>query len=151
MSAEPQGDPGTSGPVLAPGIVDPRDRDWALRRLFEPAAVDPRWRSLTPWVVVIDPMSQSDQLVGCLIDIAVSERLRQEAKPGIDVVVAHDGERRQQLHLMIRGSCAASIRAYLDGGGRSVHGWLDQQRVSEVAMPDLAASFRDLDAPGDLD
>ena len=56
------------------------------------------------------------------LDIAVPKRLCLEAKPGIDVVVAHDGQRRQQLHMLVHSSCAPSIRAYLDGGGGGAPG-----------------------------
>lgn len=38
------------------------ERDWMLRRLFEPASVDPRWRAFTPWVVVLLGLLSSTML-----------------------------------------------------------------------------------------
>ena len=147
MSAEPQGDSGTSGPVLAPGIVDPRDRDWALRRLFEPAAVDPRWRSLTPWVVVIlgllsstmlwwshhesDQRAEQDLAIeGALADLevaVVSSHLWLEefltGDPEIDIQrdVFHNQE-----------EALALVRWILRGGGSEDGAWLEPLRDADL-------------------
>jgi len=67
------------------------------------------------------------------------------------IAVAHDGQRRQALHMMLAPDHAASIREYLNNGHRSVYGWLETQPITQVVMEDLASAFNDLDEPGDLD
>lgn len=67
------------------------------------------------------------------------------------LAVAHDGARRQHLHVLLSADHAAAIREYLDTGQRSVYAWLESQPLVEVVMDDLAMAFADLDEPGDLD
>lgn len=66
-------------------------------------------------------------------------------------VCAHDGVRRQPLHLAVRKNQTASLEAYLAEGGRSVLGWLDEVRALEVPCADLASAFLDVDDEPDLD
>jgi len=73
------------------------------------------------------------------------------APPETGAACAHDGARRQPLHLAVRRNQAASLDAYLASGGRSVLGWLDRIGVVDVPCADLADAFRDLDEPADLD
>ncbi len=85
------------------------------------------------------------------LDATVIDRLAE----GIEstqaaAVVASDGLRRQNLHLLLHSDQGARIRRYLDSGRRSVSGWLDEIGAQEVAMPDLAESFRDYDTSEDL-
>ena len=44
----------------------------------------------------------------------------------------HDGVRRQHLFVLMRRSVAATLRGYLDGGGRSVGGFVDAQRAAVI-------------------
>lgn len=65
-------------------------------------------------------------------------------------VVASDGTRRQNLHLLMRSEAGLNIRHYLASGRRSVSGWLDETGAVAVEMPDLAESFTDYDSSSDL-
>ncbi|MEM8499632.1 MAG: molybdenum cofactor guanylyltransferase MobA [Pseudomonadota bacterium] len=49
-----------------------------------------------------------------------------------DIAVCHDGERRQNLLMLVRASCLDSIREYLYQGGRRVDTWQNQWRTIEV-------------------
>jgi molybdopterin-guanine dinucleotide biosynthesis protein A len=51
-----------------------------------------------------------------------------------EVAVLRDATRLQPLVLALRGDLHAGIERYLDAGGRSVHGWLEQQRCTVVRM-----------------
>lgn len=66
------------------------------------------------------------------------------------VAVPHDGTRAQHLFLLMRTALQPALTAYLDGGARSVHGWLDTQRVLVVNADDIAASFTNLNTPQEL-
>jgi molybdopterin-guanine dinucleotide biosynthesis protein A len=73
------------------------------------------------------------------------------ANTELRMAIAHDGQRRQHLHVLLGAEFGPSIREYLLAGHHSVYGWQQDQDAIEVAMPDLAAAFVDLDEPGDLD
>ena len=66
-----------------------------------------------------------------------------------DAAVAHDGQRRQPLFLLLRCRCRADLAAYLDAGGRSAHGLLARLRVVEVRFEDPGA-FRNLNEADDF-
>ncbi len=66
------------------------------------------------------------------------------------VAVAFDGERRQNLHLLLSRSSINSLLSYLEEGQRSVHGWLEGLAVIEVDFSDQAENFRNLNEPEDF-
>ncbi|WP_162925795.1 molybdenum cofactor guanylyltransferase MobA [Isoalcanivorax indicus] len=60
----------------------------------------------------------------------------------------HDGERRQPLCMAFsRRHWANNLRDYLDHGGRSVHGWLDDKPVIDVRVKGKARDFDNLNTP----
>ncbi|MEZ5560343.1 MAG: molybdenum cofactor guanylyltransferase MobA [Pseudomonadales bacterium] len=58
-----------------------------------------------------------------------------------EAAVAHDGTRRQPLHLLLAGTTAKALRDYLAAGGRSVAGWLERIRTADVDFADSAPAF----------
>lgn len=68
-----------------------------------------------------------------------------------DIAVAHDGERRQNLVMMLRKHCLASIEEYLRSGKRRVDAWQNQWRVTEVDFSDRSELFRNLNTQADFD
>jgi molybdopterin-guanine dinucleotide biosynthesis protein A len=89
-----------------------------------------------------------------LASAALAHRLLEAlaaAQPNVGAAAAHDGERRQPLHLAVRKNQTASLESYLAAGGRSVHAWLDQVGTVDVPCGDLADAFQDLDDAADLD
>lgn len=77
-----------------------------------------------------------------LLDAGLVQRLaialeREQA----DVAMPHDGERTQQLFLLLRTNLRDSLGSYLDGGGRSVLGWTDTLRYAVEDAADLHAAF----------
>lgn len=56
-------------------------------------------------------------------------------------VYPHDSARAQYLFLLVRTESCRGLPAYLAGGGRSVHGWLETVGARGVPMPELAESF----------
>ncbi len=99
-----------------------------------------------PWVVVCPGDAP-------LLDTGLVNRLRLAA-PSEGAAFAHDGDRAQVLHLLLHRSLEPMLAAYIDGGHRSVEGWLntlDRNRVAMVDCRDIAASFRNVNTPEDLD
>ena len=54
--------------------------------------------------------------------------------------------RRQPVFALLRRSARDSLRAYLQGGGRAMHGWLDALGAVEVPFDD-ADAFRNINEP----
>ncbi len=63
--------------------------------------------------------------------------------------VAHDGQRRQPLYLLLRADCRPSLKRYLESGQRSVHGWLETLDTREVCIGE-ADAFRNINDPTDF-
>ena len=66
---------------------------------------------------------------------------------GADLAVAHDGTRLQPLHALIRRHCLASLRDFLDGGGRRVDQWLSRLDWRAADCRGQAAGFRNINVP----
>jgi molybdopterin-guanine dinucleotide biosynthesis protein A len=64
------------------------------------------------------------------------ERLQPALTSGADVVVPHDGVRRQHLFMLLERTMAEQVGEYLERGGRSVGGWLAELQVAEVPVTD---------------
>ena len=83
----------------------------------------------------------------------VVPRLHAALTPGRDVVYVHDGERAQPLVCLIRTRAIRSIRPYLDGGGRSVLGWMNDIAAAELRWQNAAGNdgpFVNLNRPEDF-
>ena len=69
---------------------------------------------------------------------------------GADISVAHDGERLQPVHALLRCELLPDLLDYLGNGGRRVDSWYTQHRM---ALADFSASpdvFLNLNSPQDL-
>jgi molybdopterin-guanine dinucleotide biosynthesis protein A len=88
-----------------------------------------------------------------LLDTSLVARL-QVAAPAQGAAFCHDGDRAQVLHVLLHRSLEPMLAAYLDGGHRSVEGWLNtlsRDRVVMVDCRDIATSFRNVNTADDLD
>jgi molybdopterin-guanine dinucleotide biosynthesis protein A len=77
------------------------------------------------------------------------QRLRSGLAAGVDVVIPHDGERRQHLFMLLERKVARGVTSYLAQGGRSVGEWLSGLAVAEVSVPDPKA-FTNVNTPDEL-
>jgi molybdenum cofactor guanylyltransferase len=66
---------------------------------------------------------------------------------GADVAVAADGRRQQPVFLLLRASVAASLDAYLAGGGRKIDACLGQVRLAEADFSDRPDTFVNVNDP----
>jgi molybdopterin-guanine dinucleotide biosynthesis protein A len=66
-----------------------------------------------------------------------------------DIALPRDKTRRQHLFALLRRSLAGSLRDYLDGGGRSVHAFVDAQHVVMIDVFERDAFFN-VNSPADL-
>ena len=77
------------------------------------------------------------------------ERLAPDAERS-GVAVAHDGQRRQNLFLLIRRDRAEALVRFYREGGRAIHRWLEANEVEATELPDLADAFFNVNTPADL-
>jgi molybdopterin-guanine dinucleotide biosynthesis protein A len=67
----------------------------------------------------------------------------------VDAAVAHDGVRQQNLFMLLRRACEGSIADYLDGGARSVHGWIERSAAAVVPWGN-PSDYRNVNTPEQL-
>ena len=66
------------------------------------------------------------------------------------VVFPYDAERPQHLHLLLHATMAEPLAAYLDGGHRSVEGWLqslERRQVAPVSTRYSQEAFTNVNTP----
>lgn len=65
----------------------------------------------------------------------------------VDIALAHDGERTQQVFALYKRQLYPALRAYLDGGGRQVRAWLAGQNSVPVDFSDCPDAFLNVNTP----
>jgi len=85
------------------------------------------------------------------LDTALVARLASATDEETAAVYPDDGTRRQYLFLLVRTSACRSLTAYLEGGARSVHGWLARNDAHAIEMHDLGPSFANVNDPLELE
>lgn len=129
---------GTLGRVITDSPLESRSPLTGVLRAFQ--ETDAEWLMICPGDAP-------------LLDTGLYRRLRGVVPPE-GAAFAHDGDHAQVLHLLLHRALEPMLAAYLDGGHRSVEGWLNtlgRQRVVMVPCVDIAPSFRNVNTPGDLD
>ena len=66
-----------------------------------------------------------------------------------DIAVAHDGQRLQPAHALIRTSLLPDLRTALDAGERSIHRWYACHNIVEVDFSDQPDCFHNLNRLAD--
>ena len=96
----------------------------------------------TPWALTLpgDAPWTSPKLASRLAEDAVKN----------GVAVAHDGQRRQNLTLLIDRGRRADLTAFYRKGGRAVHRWFAEIALPSTDLSDIAASFFNINTPADL-
>lgn len=64
-----------------------------------------------------------------------------------DLSVPHDGERLQPVFALVKRTLLGSLTAYLEGGGRKIDRWFEQQRVVRVDFSDRLETFVNVNDP----
>ena len=67
------------------------------------------------------------------------------------VAVPHDGNRRQNLFLLMRSDRAESLVRFFEQGGRAAHRWLDENGIGVTDLSAIAGSFFNVNTPDDLE
>lgn len=64
-----------------------------------------------------------------------------------EIAIAHDGERSQQLCLLLQRGLLADMADYLDRGERRVISWIESHRWTAADFSDQPEAFRNLNQP----
>ena len=80
-----------------------------------------------------------------LLPADLPQRLIQARQDDTKISVAHDGIRQQHLCMALNGKYwRENLSAWLDQGGRSVHGWLADKPLCMVSCADAGDAFINL-------
>jgi molybdenum cofactor guanylyltransferase len=72
------------------------------------------------------------------------------SSPDARVSIAHDGERRQNLHCLIQRQVWPSLIDFFDNGGRAMHRWFSEINTVEVDFSDDAGCFLNINTSKQL-
>jgi molybdenum cofactor guanylyltransferase len=67
------------------------------------------------------------------------------------VSIAHDGQRKQNLHCLIKREAWPSLIEFFDDGGRAMHRWFDEVISIEVDFSDQASGFLNINTSKQLE
>jgi len=70
--------------------------------------------------------------------------------PGVNVAVAYDGNRRQNLHCFIKRAAWGSLIDFFESGGRAMHRWLESEKAIDVDFSDCPHSFNNYNTLGQI-
>ena len=77
-----------------------------------------------------------DDLVDRLISACISDNA--------EIAVAHDGIRMQPVYALIPSRLSASLKAFLDEGGRKIDIWYEKHRIALADFSDCPETFRNI-------
>ena len=97
----------------------------------------------TDWIFTCP--GDSPYLAENLIELLVEDAKR------VGVAVPHDGNRRQNLFLLMRRDRAESLVRFFEQGGRAAHRWLDENGIGVTDLSAIAESFFNVNTPDDLE
>ena len=75
-----------------------------------------------------------------LVDRLISAYIGNNA----DIAVAHDGNRMQPVYSLIPVRLSASLKAFLDEGGRKIDIWYERHRIALADFSDCPETFRNV-------
>ena len=64
-----------------------------------------------------------------------------------EVAVAHDGERRQPVFMLVRTVLGSDLEAWLAAGGRKIDDWYTDHHVADVDFSDRPDTFTNINTP----
>lgn len=82
-------------------------------------------------------------------DLVTRMREKMDAE-GVDIAVAHDGERLQPIFLMVHRNCRESLEQFMQSGERKIAAWFKAEPHVEVDFSDCPQSFTNINTPDEL-
>ena len=79
----------------------------------------------------------------------VARFITSQERSGAAICVAHDGERLQPVHALIRIDLLTSLNAFLDSDDRKIDRWYAMHDFVQTDFSDCADMFRNINTPSD--
>ncbi len=79
----------------------------------------------------------------------VTRFIDNQARSGASILVAHDGERLQPVHALIRVDLLPDLQDFLAAGERKIDRWYARHAFGETDFSDSAEMFRNINTPAD--
>lgn len=83
------------------------------------------------------------------LDLA-ARLLKTLTEKNADISIAFDGQRNQQLFMLLKENRLTSLELYLQKGGLAVYQWLKTEKVAISDFSDQAPAFRNINHPEEL-
>lgn len=80
-------------------------------------------------------------------DDLVARMVRARQADSADLAVAHDGERRQPVFLLVAAALRDDLQSWLADGGRKIDAWFARHRVADVDCSDCPDTFLNINTP----
>ncbi len=74
-----------------------------------------------------------------------------QTRSGAPILVAHDGERLQPVHALVRVDLLPDLQDFLAGGERKIDRWYARHDFGKIDFSDRSAMFRNINTPADRD
>ncbi|MCP4980768.1 MAG: molybdenum cofactor guanylyltransferase [Gammaproteobacteria bacterium] len=84
-----------------------------------------------------------------LVENYVTRFITTHEQQGSPIIVAHDGERLQPVHALIRTDLLPSLQQFLHGGERKIDRWYALHDYRQADFSDCADMFRNINTPSD--
>lgn len=83
-------------------------------------------------------------------DLVARMRARLD-RAGAEIAVAHDGERRQPVFMLLHTGLAPDLRAWLEQGGRKIDAWYGHHTIADIDLGDVPETFININTPDERD
>ena len=84
-----------------------------------------------------------------LVDDYIDRFIASHEETGASIVVAHDGDRLQPVHALIKVDLLPSLQQFLESGDRKIDRWYAQHDFRRADFSDCADMFRNINTPDD--
>ena len=84
-----------------------------------------------------------------LVDDYIARFIASIEETGAPIVVAHDGDRLQPVHALVKVDLLPSLQGFLESGDRKIDRWYAQQDFRQADFSDCADMFRNINTPDD--
>lgn len=103
-------------------------------------------------LIHLNDSKHTHALVSCCdtpnIPTFMAQRLLQTLSSSTKAVATvHDGERRQNLHCLIKRSAWPSLIKFYQNGGRAMHRWQTEIEYLDVDFSDCSTAFKNINRP----
>ena len=84
-----------------------------------------------------------------LVSDYIARFIASNEETGASIIVAHDGDRLQPVHALIKVDLLPSLQRFLESGERKIDRWYAEHDFRQADFSDCADMFRNINTPDD--